>query len=157
MDIKKLLLAFMICALIALPVTGYLTYISFNYSEDRFCNLGENFNCSKVSESRYSRFLGVPVAIWGFLTYLGLFVLSLAIYKDWKFKKIHKKLKTQHILYLLAGVSAFGTLFSLYLTYAEFFWIKAFCMFCLLQQGLIIIMFFLSLTAASFNKEIKLK
>ena len=157
MDIKNLLILFMIFALIALPITVYLTYLDFNHSGDSFCDIDDTFSCSTVSESKYSRFLGVPVAVLGFLTYLFLFIMAFGVYRGWSFNRINKNLKREHILYILAFVSGFGTVFSLYLTYAEFFWIKAFCVLCLTQQGLIMMLFFLSLTAALFNKEMRLK
>ncbi|MCC6277390.1 MAG: thioredoxin domain-containing protein [Oligoflexia bacterium] len=35
-----------------------------------FCSLNSHLDCDAVNTSRFSEFLGIPVALWGFMTYL---------------------------------------------------------------------------------------
>jgi predicted DsbA family dithiol-disulfide isomerase/uncharacterized membrane protein len=41
-----------------------------------FCNVNQQVNCDAVLGSRYAYFLGVPIAAWTALTYVGFIVLS---------------------------------------------------------------------------------
>ena len=127
MSNKKLLIAFMILALIAIPITIYLTFLDFNPDIGGVCSIDSTFDCVSVSKSAYSKLFGVPVAIWGFLTYTLLFVLSLGLLKRWNFRKIHKRLTSLNVYKLMSFITSFGLAFSLYLTHAELFVIKAFC------------------------------
>lgn len=142
---KKLLMTFMILALLALPVAGYLFYLDVAEPEDSFCSINSTFDCVSVSKTKFAYFLGVPVAIWGLLMYSTLFIVSLGLYKGFRFRKIYRKLKDKYVYHLLTAASVFGLAFSLYLTYAELVIIKAFCIFCLAQQAIIIVMFLLAL------------
>jgi protein-disulfide isomerase/uncharacterized membrane protein len=46
-------------------------------SSQSLCNINELFNCAAVSASRYSEFLGVPMALWGISGNLVLLLLIL--------------------------------------------------------------------------------
>lgn len=81
-------------------------------------------NCELVNTSRFSEFLGLPVALWGIGAYVALLVLSILVlrqeFSPW----------AQRGLFI---VSAFGIVFSLYLTYIEVFVLHEICPWCVLS------------------------
>jgi vitamin-K-epoxide reductase (warfarin-sensitive) len=119
---------------LALLDSAYLIYIHYKPSDSasEFCTFGESFNCDIVNKSPFAEFLDVPVAIWGFATYLLL--LGISIYG---FKSGAQKLK-KLLPYIFAFVS-FGLLFALRLTYIEAFILQSWCIYCVIQQILILI------------------
>jgi uncharacterized membrane protein len=94
--------------------------------------------CEVVNASPYSEFLGIPVAAIGLLGYLAILIVALAaIQPRWLADR-----RPDALLGLLSGV---GVAFSLYLTYAELFILRAVCQWCVVSQLLIITIFVLSL------------
>ena len=80
--------------------------------------------CVKVSNSEYSRFLGIPVAALGLFYYLALFgIRNLKKVRNNLYEKI-VEVRIEKLL-LVAGV-----IFSIYLRYIEIFKIKAVCIWC---------------------------
>ena len=112
----------------------YLVYMHFKPSQYELCTFGESFDCDIVNKSIYAEFLDVPVSIWGLLTYALLFAFFIYAWKQPK-EKLTKKL----LPYVLAFV-AFGVVFSLRLTYIEAFVLYAWCIFCVIQQILILLL-----------------
>jgi uncharacterized membrane protein len=129
----------------------YLIYLHYQPNEGSFCNIATGFNCEIVNKSSWSYMqfgsVKIPVAIMGFLTYLILFLGSFGLMKDWKFDKILPFLKAKMIVFLMILLSAIGMGFSLYLTYIEAFVLYNYCIFCLGQQILIILIFGFLLSA----------
>jgi uncharacterized membrane protein len=134
-QVKKLLKWFLRLNVLAIAVTTYLTYLHFKPSASTICKINEYFDCDIVNKSIYSELFGIPVSILGLLTYVLLFIVGWGLLKNkWKSKK------TQRQLYWgIFGLTAFGTLFSGYLTYIELFVLQAVCIFCLSQQIIILI------------------
>lgn len=85
-------------------------------------------NCELVNTSRFSEFLGLPVALWGIGAYVALLVLSILVlrqdFSPW----------AQRGLFI---VSAFGIVFSLYLTYIEVFVLHEICPWCVLSAVIV--------------------
>lgn len=142
--VNKLLIAIAILAFIAMGVTAYLTYMHFKPEASEFCNFGDQWNCDIVNKSQWSYidlgFVEIPVSILGFLTYTVFFVFSILLLKkavNWR--KLHPKLNEKLILDLLRYLSVVGFVFSLYLTYVEAFLLQTFCLFCVIQQVIILI------------------
>jgi uncharacterized membrane protein len=136
---QSVLKTIFILSVLGVILSGYLVVL--HYSEDkRICDINEIFNCSKVSASDYSVLLGIPVAFFGFLGYFLLALISLGIYRKnfWK-KKLGKTILIKKIFSsgFLLLFSLLTLMFSLYLTFAEAFFIKAFCIFCLFSQAII--------------------
>lgn len=115
--------AMALLAAIGLGVSSYLTYLDLSEARTAFCAVGSG--CDLVRSSQYSRLFGVPVALIGDIGYTLLLVLALAPFKN-TFKTM-----------VLFPLSLAGFLFSAYLTYAEVFWIKALCPWCLTSFGTI--------------------
>ncbi len=102
---------------------GYLSYVKLT-KVAIYCTPGLG-QCDVVNSSPYSFLLGIPLAYLGLLTYFAILFL-LVFGEKIEFLKPYS-------LYLLFGISAFGFLFSLYLTYLEIWVIKAICQWCVLS------------------------
>jgi uncharacterized membrane protein len=113
-------------------VTTYLTYQHFADPGGVFCNVNQYVSCDIVNQSIYAEIFGIPVAILGFLAYTAIFVMTLGVMKGWR---------SEPIIRFGTLFTGLGLLFSLYLTYIEFFVLEALCVFCLTQQFLIFIIF----------------
>jgi len=77
--------------------------------------------CNAVAASPYSIFFDIPLSSWGALFYVGMFVLGAVMLL------FRLKLLTQ--LYLIGA--SIGFLLSVYLTFLQFFVIKAVCIYCM--------------------------
>lgn len=151
-QVNKLLTAIAVLSFIAMGVTAYLTYMHFKPEASEFCNFNAAWNCDIVNKSEWSfidlGFVQIPVSILGFLTYLTFFVFSILIVKKVKWRKIWGKLNEKLILNLLKYLSIAGVVFSLHLTYIEAFVLQTFCLFCVVQQVIVLtimILFFVIL------------
>ncbi len=76
-----------LAVLFSLISVGVHAYLSSHYydlklgaaSGGSFCNINSYLNCDAVTASKYSTFLGVPMAIWGFFTNLiAAYIFSVA-------------------------------------------------------------------------------
>ena len=91
---------------------------------------GPDGGYERVQASRWSAFLGIPVAAWGLAAYLGLFVVAFAgVQGRWAERPEPTR--------LLALISGLGVVFSLYLTYLELFVIHAICRWCVVSAAII--------------------
>lgn len=125
---------------IASAICIYLTKLHYSPSESSICNISDTLNCDIVNASTYSEIYGIPVAVLGLGFYLIVTAFGIALaYASASLKNLDLKDITKGFL-VLTGV---GTLFSLYLTYHEAFTIKAYCIMCLAQQVLILILLYL--------------
>lgn len=131
-----------IAALAGIMDAAYLSYVKIT-QVPVYCSPGFG-NCESVSSSPYSYILGIPVAYLGLLTYLA--ILFLLIFGE----KI-KLLQTNGI-YALFGISLFGFLFSLYLTYLELWVIKALCQWCIISAILMTVIFICT-SIRLFNRQ----
>lgn len=95
-------------------ISAYLTWIHFNGGVP-VC-VGGAGGCEAVQTSRYSEILGIPVAAFGLFAYAGLLLSTI-----WK---------GENAVLLGLFIALVGTLFSAYLTYLEFFVIRALCQWC---------------------------
>jgi uncharacterized membrane protein len=121
-------------SLIGILDSGYLSWIKFSHSEEK-CIAGIG-NCALVNTSVYSEVYKIPVAYFGFITYLLLFLLFL--------NGIKTGFLLQYRSYILFGLTLIGFLFSCYLTYVQFALLKTFCPYCLLSAITTTILFILS-------------
>jgi uncharacterized membrane protein len=127
----------MLVALVALAgvfVALYLTLYKLGYIGTLACAVG---SCETVQTSKWATFLGFPVGGWGVAYYLGVLALALVglggRYAD-----------SRRLSDILVGVTGFGLLFSLWLTYLELFVIHAICQWCVVSAILATILFILS-------------
>lgn len=133
-------------ALAGMLVTAYLIYQHFSDPGESFCNVSDFVSCDVVNKSIYSEVFGIPVSVLGFLAYAFFFILSFQKFTPGSNEVAanqsgRPKGATPLILKIGILASLGGVLFSLYLTYVEFFVLYAVCIFCITQQILIFLIF----------------
>ncbi|MEK6940898.1 MAG: vitamin K epoxide reductase family protein [Nanoarchaeota archaeon] len=143
-----------VLAFLALIITAYLTYQHFAPAGSKFCNISDSINCDVVNKSTYSELFkavhlqeleillkfDIPVAILGLIAYFSIIVLSLFYLY---ISKINTRKYIQKTLLVISGL---GSLFSVYLTFIEAFVLHAWCIFCITQTVLIMIIFLVILS-----------
>ncbi len=121
----------LVVGLLGLGVTSLLLWSSSNDMALPYCSASSG--CDVIQNSRWSSFLGVPLAAWGALTYLVLTLGSVGLLDKATSAKI------------TAFVSAAGFFISCYLTAIGYFYLGAFCQYCLASLVLIAFSFIVSL------------
>ncbi|MFO7681107.1 MAG: vitamin K epoxide reductase family protein, partial [Chloroflexota bacterium] len=104
---------------LGLIVSGYLAYVETMHVMAVCGPVGE---CNLVQSSPYARILSIPVAVLGLLFYLALAAL-------WLLRRASAL--RGPVIWGLAALTLFGTLFSIYLTLVELLLIHAVCAWCL--------------------------
>ena len=122
-------------ALIGVFVSLYLTLYKLGYVGTLACGTG---SCETVQLSKWSDFLGQPVAAWGVGYYLLVFAVAVAGVQE-RFAGLPRLTTT------LLSVTGAGLLFSLWLTYLELFVIHALCRWCLGSAAMTVVLFGLAL------------
>jgi len=128
----------MIMALIALIgvfVSLYLTLYKLGYIGSLVCGTG---SCEYVQLSKWGTFLGLPVAAWGVGYYGAVFVLALASTQE-RFED------SRRLTGALALLTAWGVVFTIWLTYLELFVIHAICRWCVGSGIMTLLLFGLSM------------
>lgn len=126
----------LILAFLGVLDTTYLTWLKLTHNE-AFC-LGGIGDCATVNSSPYSELVGIPIALFGLLTYLIILALLGWVEPrggDW----------VQWARYGVFGLTFFGTLYSAYLTYLELAVIHAVCPFCVLSALLLLFLLILAI------------
>ena len=93
-----------------------------------------NFDCHTVVTSKYSKFLGVPLDIWGML-YYGFIVASYVSFF------IKPELRADMFIYFVMAISLVAFIISLYLTFVQAFRLKEWCSWCLFSASLCTLIF----------------
>jgi uncharacterized membrane protein len=125
-------------ALIGLGGAIYLTYVE-TQSVQAFC--GPIGDCNAVQSSSYAHVWGIlPVSLLGAFGYI-------AILAAWWIGRLRQNwgLIATYAPIVLYGVTLFGTIFSVYLTYLELFVIKAVCIWCVSSAVIITLLLLFSL------------
>lgn len=78
-------------------------------------------NCAKVTESSYSVVFGVPVALFGLLFFIGMFILQL----PWFWDSVNPLIQRARLAYSIVGII---TVF--WLVYVEFHKLDSICLYC---------------------------
>ena len=128
-----------IAAVLAICVHAYLANVHYEVelggaAGDRICNVGEAFNCEAVSASRWSEFLGVPMAVWG-LSVNAAFLLALAA---WAFAEPERK-KGRAAAAL--AISALILAASVVMGGISAFAMSKYCLFCMIAYAISIVSF----------------
>ncbi|ACL72672.1 vitamin K epoxide reductase family protein [Thioalkalivibrio sulfidiphilus] len=106
-----------ILAGIGLLITAYLTWVAWFGAGPALC--AEGSGCDLIQQSRWSRVLGLPVALWGFGVYALLLFMA---------TRMPPRLKRWQRIWF---VSLVGVAISLYLTVVGFVSLGALCPWCL--------------------------
>jgi len=129
---RRMLIAALAFAGVFLAI--YLTLYKLGAIGELACSVGD---CETVNLSRWSRFLGLPVAAWGAGFYAVLFAVAMAGTTD-------RLAEDPRVSLALVALTGWGVLFSGWLTYLELFVIHAICMWCVVSAILVTVLFGLS-------------
>jgi uncharacterized membrane protein len=121
-------------SLLGLFLGAYLTLYKFGIIGELACNVG---SCERVQTSRWSVFLGLPVATWGVGFYLLMLVLSLASLQE-------RFVESRGLSLAMMVLSGWGVVFTAWLNYIEAFVIHAWCEWCIGSATIVVILFALS-------------
>jgi uncharacterized membrane protein len=132
---------FWLLILFGLGIAAYLTYVETKHVS-AFC--GPVGDCNRVQSSPYAMLYGfLPVGLLGIVAYLALAI-------GWIIGKLNwGKLSLCFAPLGVFGITFFGVIFSLYLTYLELFIIQAVCSWCIGSAIIITLLLMLSLEPAS--------
>jgi len=122
-------------ALAGIFVSLYLTLYKLGVIGELSCSIG---SCETVNTSKWSRFLGLPVAAWGLLFYLDVFAVALL-------STLPRFEDERAFSIVLVAESLVGVLFSAWLTYLELGVIHAICIWCVTSAVIVTIIFVTSL------------
>ena len=115
-------------ALAGIFISLYLTLYKLNVIGELSCSLG---SCETVNTSRWSMFLGLPVAAWGLLFYVDVFIIALlGTMPRFEYEPV--------ISLVLVAQAAIGVLFSAWLTYLELAVIHAICIWCVTSACIVV-------------------
>lgn len=127
----------MIIAALALAGVGLATYLAMyklGMIGQLACSVG---HCETVNLSKWATFMGIPVAVWGVGFYVVLFLVALL-------GTTERFVDDARISHALLAMTAWGVVFSAWLTYLELYVINAVCMFCVISAILVTVLFLLS-------------
>ncbi len=133
----------LVLAGIGILLTSYLTYVAWFDAHPAFCSEGSG--CDLVQASRWATLLGLPMAFWGWLTYV------LLTYSIWRAKR---KPGSWTIVVFLAVC---GFAISAYLTIVSVVEIEATCPYCLASFAIMTTIMILTLVRQPPNWSISLK
>jgi len=108
-------MASLVLCILGLAVSGYIAYKALIVDEPFQC-LGGGGGCSLVEQSKYARFLGIHMSIYGLIGYLTILAVTVC--------------KGDNARLLAFGLSLFGFIVSLLLRYLELWEIHASCQWC---------------------------
>ena len=121
-------------ALAGIFISLYLTLYKFGVIGELSCSIG---SCETVNTSKWSRFLGLPVAAWGLLFYLDLFAIALiGTFPRFENERV--------ISIVLVAETVVGVLFSAWLTYLELAVIHAICIWCVTSAVIVTVILVVS-------------
>ena len=122
-------------ALAGIFISLYLTLYKLGVIGELSCTFG---SCETVNTSRWSVFLGLPVAAWGLLFYLDVFGVALmGTMPRWENAPVFS--------IILVAEAAVGVLFSAWLTYLELAVIHAICIWCVTSAVIVVVILLVSI------------
>jgi uncharacterized membrane protein len=129
-------------ALAGIFISLYLTLYKIGVIGELSCSIG---SCETVNLSKWSTFLSLPVAAWGFFFYVDVFGIALV--------GTMPRFESEPLISLvLTAEAAVGVLFSAWLTYLELRVIHAICIWCVTSAVLVTLIF---LTSALDLREMR--
>lgn len=135
-----------VLCILGLFVAGYLSYIEISHAEAVCGPVG---NCNTVQQSQYSTLFGfLPVGVLGMLGYL-------AVGLTWLVNRYGAPSMDNITSLAMWGMTLFGVLFMVYLTFLEPFVIGATCAWCLTSAVLMTLLLWATTlkTVQVMNKE----
>lgn len=140
---RRLLLSIIFLSLLGAVISGYLVKVHYS-DKSSPCDLSNSLSCSIVNKSQYAEILGISVAVLGVIFYSALGAVSFGLFRAIRKEEISREINRNSLIYFINSPKLFllmalpALIFSLYLTYAEFFLIGSACVLCLFSQGTIL-------------------
>lgn len=123
-----------VVSLLGLFLGTYLTLYKFGVIGSLACSVS---SCEQVQSSRWSEFIGLPVATWGLGFYLTMFVLAMA--------GMQERFEASRPLSLaMLGMASVGFAFTAWLNYLEAFVMNMWCEWCIVSALMVVVLFVLS-------------
>lgn len=127
-----------LCFVIAILLHSYLAYRHYmiNLSElpeKSICTINDYFDCDTVSISAYSKFLGIPIALWGAITNF----LTLMLFLYYSFGSSKDALLGRFVLLMGGGILSA----SIVMAVLSITKMNVFCLFCIATYIVSIITF----------------
>jgi vitamin-K-epoxide reductase (warfarin-sensitive) len=128
--IRKILVALIVVLCIIGIVVASLALREHYNTGTSPCDINEKWDCGAVNHSPYAVLYGVPVAVIGIAGYALIAILV------WRFP------------WFTVVAALGGLIFSLRLTWLEWKELQVWCIYCVSSQGIIAVVFLLTLIAA---------
>lgn len=106
--------------LAGLVLSAYMYKVTLGIDDGGVVPCTPNGGCETVLSSSYSKILGMPIAFWGIVYYVGIGALVV----------LRKYLSNPAVHMLLKVGIAWGVIFTIYLRYLEHFVIQSYCSLC---------------------------
>lgn len=132
----RIALIFVVVAVFShLYLTNHYYELSFGLSpEGSLCNINKQFSCDTVSASRFSSFLGLPIAAWGAATNSVLLVLLFGLILRWA----DDLARLFSFTFYLSGLTVLA---SVVMATFSAFVLHTYCLFCMAAYACSIIVF----------------
>ena len=132
---QRLRLASLLLAIAGFVDACYLFWIKISQNQALcFIHSGD---CFSVNNSKYSEIFGIPVSVFGALTYLAICIIFLVDSKS--------AFMMENGSLLIFGIALVGVMFSAYLTYIEIAVLRTICPFCVISAIIILLIFVISI------------
>ena len=153
-NFRRILLIILALIGIGLSVELINVYINANFIENAqpsICAISETINCDGVARTLHSQFFGVPLALWGLLLYLFIFIVSMADkLKDTRLFRFMEVFKNPQSY--IFSISLLAFIISMVLACLSFFEIHMICIFCFVTYILDLI---IALCAKDYTKSLQ--
>ena len=136
--------------LVGLFISGYLAVSHYRVhtesSYQSFCALSRSINCDTVSQSPFSVFLGIPLAVWGMAVYSLMLILI--------FFSAHSTSDQRRVWTILFLVALFCSLASVGFAGLSAYFIGSWCILCIATYGINFLLAYISwITRRRFQTE----
>jgi uncharacterized membrane protein len=118
----------LVLAIAGMIVSGLALKVHYDDPGKEPCSINDKWDCGVVNHSPYAVMFGVPVAALGIAGYLLIAALGVARQKTWL------------MISVLVALA-----FALYLTNIERSVLEVWCLYCVISQGIIVILALLSI------------
>jgi uncharacterized membrane protein len=130
-------------SMLVVSFLGFLdaTYLTINHYTGATLPCSITHGCEIVTQSEYSEFLGIPVALFGVLFYLTIFLGSY-FFLEYRSKLYFK---------ITAAMTVFGVLFSAWFVYVQLGILHAICQYCMLSAITSTVLFVLGIAVVKIS------
>jgi uncharacterized membrane protein len=137
----------LVLGVIGLGIAIYLTYEHYTGNKSLVCSDNGAVNCAKVTTSKWSSLLGVPVAVYGLVFFVVLIPLLLP--KAWA--ATDPRVRRARLAVVSAGMAS-----VIYLVCIEAFKVRAICLWCTGVHVITFLLFLLVLIVTAMTAPLEM-